>query len=160
MRRIGFFRCVVEGARHKSMIQLLGWSRSGMWVTAQLTGYISILGSLEWGHAGTIEINIVSLRIVRDGVSCSGWLTGQVCRAGRLPSEMTMVRGMPHWHLEVWLHRRRASMHVFIRPVCSLLTITSVIVLVVALSGQCGRRIVTFDHAWRAGVEGRFRIVH
>ncbi|KAG2159781.1 ABC transporter transmembrane region-domain-containing protein [Suillus bovinus] len=65
-----------------------GWSHSGMRVTAQLTGYI---GKLEWSYAGMIEINIVSLRIVGDGVSCSGWLMRQVCHAGWLPSEVTVV---------------------------------------------------------------------
>lgn len=129
-----------------------------MQVIAQLTGYIGILGSLEWSYAGTIEINIVSLGIIGDGVSCSGWLTRQVCRAGRLPSEVTvvLVRGMCHCHLSMGMHG--GSMQGI--TVGSLLTITTVIILIVVLSVEGRGCVVTFDHGWWAGIKGWFGIIH
>jgi hypothetical protein len=129
-----------------------------MQVTAQLTGYIGILSSLEWSYAGTIKINIVSLRIVRDGVSCSGWLTGQICRVGRLPSEVTMilVGGMYHCHLSMGLHG--GSMQSI--TVGSLLAITTVIVLIVVLSVEGRGCVVTFNHGWWAGIKVWFGIIH
>jgi hypothetical protein len=107
------------------------------------------LSSLEGSYAGPIKINIMSLGVVRNAISCSGWLTREVGRVRRLPNELARVLARS---ISMWLYN-------LTRPIARLLAITTVRVLRIGtLSSQCRGCIVTFDHGWGAGVKRWLRL--